>query len=179
MASPFLVPVAQLLREVPSRISVELTAPFDADHEFEPRAATESDVVTDAEATVAVRVESFRGGLRVRGTVSAPWRGICRRCSVEILGVLEVPVNERYVENAPPEDEESYPIEGDFIDLAPLLHDAIFLELPIAPLCKEDCAGLCPRCGIDRNEATCDCQPEVDPRWARLDALRSEDDSSQ
>jgi len=177
--SPYLVPVAQLLRDVPSSVAVNFSAPFDEEHEFEPLPAADSDVMPDADATVAVRVESFRGGIRVRGTVAAPWRGVCRRCSAPIVGLLEVPVDERYVENLPPEDEEAYPVEGDFINLATMVHDAIFLELPIAPLCREDCQGLCPMCGIDRNEATCACQPATDPRWATLDALRSEDDSSQ
>jgi uncharacterized protein len=52
------------------------------------------------------------------------------------------------------------------------VHDAIFLELPLAPLCRPDCQGLCPECGADKNEAPCECPGPVDPRWATLDALR-------
>ena len=69
-------------------------------------------------------------------------------------------------------DELSYPIEHGFVDLAPLVHDAILLDLPLAPLCRADCAGLCPYCGIDRNDESCDCQSPLDPRWATLDELR-------
>ncbi|MEI6710017.1 MAG: DUF177 domain-containing protein, partial [Actinomycetota bacterium] len=65
-----------------------------------------------------------------------------------------------------------YPIDQDFIDLAPMVHDAVFLDLPLAPLCSSNCKGLCPYCGIDRNEATCECQGDTDPRWATLDTLR-------
>ncbi len=50
------------------------------------------------------------------------------------------------------------------------MRDALLLDLPVAPLCRDDCAGLCPSCGIDRNQSTCDCDMTIpDPRW---DALR-------
>jgi uncharacterized protein len=81
-------------------------------------------------------------------------------------------VDERFVDTRGPGDDDAYLIEDDFADLAPLVHDAIFLDLPLAPLCREDCQGLCPYCGIDRNEATCDCQAPIDSRWATLDGLR-------
>ena len=84
-----------------------------------------------------------------------------------------VSVKERFVHERQAGDEEVYVIEDDFIDLAPLAHDAIFLDLPLAPLCREDCKGLCPFCGIDRNEERCDCVAPPDPRWASLDVLRS------
>ena len=66
-------------------------------------------------------------------------------------------------------------MEKDLVDLAPLVHDAILLDLPLAPLCREDCRGLCPHCGIDRNDASCDCQVPINPRWATLDELRFTD----
>jgi uncharacterized protein len=91
------------------------------------------------------------------------------------LGVSSVSVDERFVHDRLTGDEETYLIEDDFIDLAPLAHDAIFLDLPLAPLCREDCKGLCPFCGIDRNEASCDCQAPIDSRWATLDGLRFTD----
>ena len=178
MASAFLVPVAQLIRDEPAQIHVTFVAPFDEAHEFVPRAFGESDVPEGADVEVEMRLESFRGGVRARGVVRAPWRGICRRCSSVIADRLDVAVAERYVDDPAPEDEEAYPLSGDFVDLLPLVHDAVLLELPIAPLCRPECAGLCPTCGIDRNEATCECRPEVDARWATLDALRFEDESS-
>ena len=172
MASAYLVPVAQLLRDVPSRIEVAFEAPFDEPHEFPPRGRAETDVFPEATVRVRLALESFSGGLRAKGRVEAPWHGICRRCSTLVLGVSDVAVDERFVDERGPGDEETYLIENDFIDLAPLAHDAIFLDLPLAPLCREDCQGLCPYCGIDRNESTCECQAPLDPRWATLDGLR-------
>ena len=172
MASPYLVTVAQLLRDVPSTFEVEFEAPFDEPHEFEPRGKAETDVFAEATMKVRITLQSFSGGLRAKGRVEAPWHGVCRRCSVPVLGVSTVEVDERFVDTRGPEDDEAYLVENDFVDLAPLCHDAIFLDLPLAPLCREDCKGLCPFCGIDRNEASCDCQAPVDSRWATLDELR-------
>ena len=69
-------------------------------------------------------------------------------------------------------DEEAYPLTGDELDLEPLARDAVLLELPLAPLCAEDCQGLCPTCGANRNTETVRLRPAADPRWAALDALR-------
>jgi uncharacterized protein len=170
--SSYLVPVAQLLRDVPSGIDVRLEAPFDETHEFPPRGKAETDVFAEATVKVALRLESYRGGLNARGTIEAPWHGVCRRCSNPVLGVSIVAVNERFVDERGPGDDDAYLVEDDFVDLAPLAHDAIFLDLPLAPLCREDCQGLCPHCGIDRNEESCDCRGAVDLRWATLDELR-------
>jgi uncharacterized protein len=170
--SSYLVPVAQLLRDVPSGIDVRFEALFDQTHEFPPRGRAETDVFAEATVKVALRLESYRGGLSARGTVEAPWHGVCRRCSNPVLGVSVVTVNERFVDERGPGDDDAYLVEDDFVDLAPLAHDAIFLDLPLAPLCREDCQGLCPHCGIDRNEESCDCRGAVDLRWATLDQLR-------
>jgi hypothetical protein len=63
--------------------------------------------------------------------------------------------------------------------LREMVHDALFAALPVMPLCQEDCAGLCPTCGINRNTGTCDCTVDVsDPRWAALDTLKGPGPSS-
>jgi uncharacterized protein len=172
VASPYLVPVAQLLRDVPSTLEVSFEAPFDEAHEFAPRGPVETDVFPEAPVSVAVRLQSFSGGLRVTGALEAPWHGVCRRCSVPVLGLSQVRVAERFVDERGPGDDEAYLVENDFVDLAPMVHDAILLDLPLAPLCREDCRGLCPTCGADWNEESCDCPAPLDPRWATLDELR-------
>lgn len=179
MSSPYLVPVAQLLRNVPSSMHVEFEAPFDEPHDFVPYGPAETDVLAEAIVKVSLRLESFSGGMVARGRVEAPWHGVCRRCSLPVLGVSNVVVHERFVDERGPGDEDAYLIEGDVVDLAPMVHDAILLDLPLAPLCREDCQGLCPYCGIDRNEATCDCRGPVDPRWATLDGLGLKDVESE
>ena len=64
-------------------------------------------------------------------------------------------------------------VEGDSFESAPLVREQLVLELPAKPLCRADCAGLCPRCGADLNLGACGCgDAAVDPRWEALGALR-------
>ena len=106
-------------------------------------------------------------------SVTASWRGECRRCGGPVHGAVVAEVRERYAPTGGTDrDEEAYPLTGDELDLEPLARDAVLLDLPLAPLCLEECAGLCPTCGANRNTESCDCTPAVDPRWAALDTLR-------
>ena len=174
---PFVVPVATLRRNVGTRIEVERRAPLDPEHLILPVSVAESTVPEGAEATVAVTLSSYQGGVMVQGLVRAPWSGICRRCTTPVGGELTVVVAERFCElggpHGDPEDDEAYDICDDLLDLRPMARDAVVLELPLAPLCRPDCAGLCPSCGVDRNEEICQCVAPRDPRWASLDVLRS------
>ena len=92
----------------------------------------------------------------------------------ENLAVGEVELDE--------EDLGVYVLEGEELDLDPLLVEQLQLAVPMRPLCREDCAGLCPTCGTNLNAGECACEEEVaDPRWSGLAALRdrfagSEDD---
>ena len=70
------------------------------------------------------------------------------------------------------EDLDLFPFDGETVDLEPLLREQFVLAVPYAPLCAEDCKGLCPQCGIDRNTASCQCQPPIDPRLAPLKGLK-------
>jgi uncharacterized protein len=162
---------------MPAQQELSFSAPFDANHEFPVRAPGESDIDPDALTSVTITLESFSGGIVAKGVVAAPWHGLCRRCSVPVTGIVSVPVVERFVEDGDPADEEDYAFSENTVDLAPLVHDALFLHLPLAPLCREDCAGLCSSCGVDRNEATCACAAPRDPRWAMLDSLRVSDET--
>ncbi len=71
----------------------------------------------------------------------------------------------------PDEEETTYRLNGDLLDLAPLVHDACILELPLAPLCSAECLGICPDCGANRNVEACACAAPVDPRWGALAVL--------
>jgi DUF177 domain-containing protein len=171
--NPFVVHVARLRRSTGAtsqetrRGPVEMAGPL---HEagIDPGRSV---VPLGAEAECDVTLRPFDGGIAVQGTVTAPWEGLCRRCTVPVTGVLRIPVRERFCDG-PISEDEMYPITDDTIDLEPLARDAIVLELPMAPLCRDDCRGLCPQCGADRNEGECSCVAPRDPRWANLDVLR-------
>jgi uncharacterized protein len=172
-SDPFVVHVARLRRspglrwhEV-RRGPVEMAGPL-AVEGIDPGRSV---VPVGGEAEVDVHLAAFNGGIDVEGTVSAPWVGLCRRCTIGVTGQLHVAVHERFGDG-PASEDEMYPITDGAIDLGPLARDAIVLELPMAPLCADDCAGLCPQCGADRNEGACGCVAPRDPRWANLDVLR-------
>ena len=130
-----------------------------------------SAVPDGAEVVVDVVLELVPGGAIARGKVEAPWAGECRRCLGEATGQLSADVWEVFEEQNDPE--QTYPLHGDQLDLEPMARDAVLLELPLAPLCKVGCRGLCPTCGADQNVGDCDCEQAVgDPRWAALDVLR-------
>jgi uncharacterized protein len=131
-------------------------------------------VVPDGSPVVAdLTLSSYPGGITAEGTVRAPWRGECRRCGGPVSGTVAAEVRERYApRGGTDEDEDAYPLAGDELDLEPLARDAVLLELPLAPLCSEECRGLCPQCGANWNVTTCECAPAGDPRWSVLDALR-------
>jgi uncharacterized protein len=70
------------------------------------------------------------------------------------------------------EDLDVFPYDGERVDLEPLIREQLVLAVPYAPLCREDCRGLCPQCGIDRNVATCTCEKPIDPRFEALKGLK-------
>lgn len=170
-SNPWLIPITTLRRSIGNRLQEHRSGRIG-----ELRVA-DTRTPEDAEVAADVVLDSVDGGIEVAATVLAPWEGECRRCLRPVGGELRCQVRELYrprpPRERPDEDEETYPLSGELLDLRPLVRDAVLLELPIAPLCREDCAGLCPTCGADLNEARCDCPaPGGDLRWAALDVLR-------
>jgi len=165
--SPFQVNVASLLKS-PGTVQRERRSGV-----LGGLVVTSSHVPAGAEVTVDVALEAVHGGVMAHGAVRVSWEGECRRCTGRATGELEAEVRELFEEDSDPET--TYPLRGDQLDLERLARDAVLLELPAAPLCREDCRGLCPNCGADWNEGPCGCEPAPDPRWAALDALRTDD----
>ncbi len=120
---------------------------------------------------VDVRLESVIEGILVSGTLSGQMSYRCARCLKDFRGEFDVRVRELFA-HVTREDGDDYPITEGVIDLEPMVRDALVLSMPFSPLCKEDCLGLCSRCGGDRNLGECACGPEVDPRWAALGELQ-------
>jgi uncharacterized protein len=112
-------------------------------------------------------VESVVEGLLVSGPVSGVMALTCARCLKGFEAPFEVRVEELFVAGAGPEGDE-YPMVEGYIDLEPLIRDAVIPAMPFAPLCRPDCRGLCDQCGGDRNLGECRCEPPADPRWAPL-----------
>ena len=177
MARPFVVDVGNLMRNPGTRKREAHSGHLPG------LAVLGVTVPPDADVEVDVTIEGMDDrSLVATGTVSTRWAAECSRCLRPIQGHVSSEVRElfedpaRRVVEAPGSavgDEDIYPLHGEQVDLEPLARDAVLLALPPAPLCAEDCAGLCPVCGADRNEADCGCDTTVrDERWAALDVLK-------
>lgn len=130
---------------------------------------------------------AVRGGLKNSGNGSFPaqifWSGTiiqqCGRCgklfSSPTCGSMET----RFTQGALDDDEgydQLWPISDDEADLAQAVLNEIWFHCPMQPLCRPDCRGLCPVCGVDLNQQSCSCaRQEIDPRWEKLKSLKFED----
>src|SRR5829696_6710559 len=173
MARDVLINVAELLRQPANRMPVHVRVPVE---EIAPDGlrVVDARIAPESEVTVDLELESLSDGLVVTGRVGAPWIAECRRCLRPVEGGLEIELREVFQTGSGPDDD-TFPLTGEQVDLAPMLREALSLELPLAPLCAETCAGLCPNCGADRNDGGCTCTTApADPRWAALEALRDQ-----
>jgi uncharacterized protein len=155
----------------PSRIGLDMIA-------IEPGALLELDL----------RVESVSEGVLVTGTVAGPTVGECARCLTEVSGRVQVGLTELFAypdstTEATTEDDEVGHIIDDTIDLEQSIIDAVSLELPFAPVCRPDCPGLCPECGVSLAAEPGHHHDRIDPRWAKLAGMvepeTSEPDTSR
>ncbi|MDV3127206.1 DUF177 domain-containing protein [Mycobacterium sp. 21AC1] len=125
-----------------------------------------------------LRLESVSEGVLVTGTVAGPTVGECARCLTAITGDVEIDLTElfAYPDSTTDETSESDEIgrvdtsgQADTVDLEQPIVDAVGMALPFAPLCRPDCAGLCPECGVPLATAEPDHHhDQIDPRWAKL-----------
>ena len=144
--------------------SISLAPPGDSDVEFGREVTAQLDVRRVAEEYFAV------------GTLSVQARFKCVRC----LSAYEAPLSTGLdmILHRVPEPQESGPELGSYVelplgtaefDLGPHVREALLLEFPQAPHCREDCRGLCPQCGVDLNKNNCSCaEAKIDPRWEAL-----------
>jgi uncharacterized protein len=101
-----------------------------------------------AELGLDVRLDGVAEGVLVTATVHAPLVGECARCLDLFTSASDVRFTELFTGDASDDDADGYLLVGDLLDLEPALRDALVLELPLAPLCADDCPGLCPECGV-------------------------------
>jgi uncharacterized protein len=133
-----------------------------------------------ADLSLDLRLESVSEGVLVSGTVTGPVTGECGRCLRPINDSVVVTVQELYAYEHSTTDEttdedEVGRLQGDLIDLEPAVRDAVVLALPTNPLCRDDCPGLCPECGVHWDDLPADHgHTEIDPRWAALSKLTNE-----
>jgi uncharacterized protein len=134
-------------------------------------------VPSGADIKLTVLLEAVSEGVLVTAEATAPVTGECARCLEPTVSSVEVAFRELYEPEGSPapagDDSDRRFLQGELLDLEPAFRDAVVPALPLAPLCRPDCAGLCVECGV----RLADAGPEhghdrpLDPRWARLDQL--------
>jgi uncharacterized protein len=135
-------------------------------------------VAAGSEIHLDLRLESVMEGVLVSGTATATMAGECGRCLDPVSDELVVDLQELFA-YAPADDEEPRMVE-DLLDLEPTLRDALVLEIPLTPLCTDDCRGLCVGCGARLDDLEPDhTHEQADPRWAALADLRSTPSTSE
>jgi uncharacterized protein len=123
-------------------------------------------------------------GILVTGELETVVRLECVRCLTEFDLPIRVEIEEEFrptidivtglkVEQEPDQDQATLIDEQHILDLAEVIRQAVWLEIPSSPICQPDCKGLCPQCGQNRNQVECSCQSNtVDARWVALLATR-------
>jgi uncharacterized protein len=185
------------IREIPCHRRFELGAPFIARavSGLPMRAVLERPDDDDQAGGGAAEVDLYMEdkNVFVRGQLDGWVEVACSRCLEPMKLIVAEPLTVTFMPQgqiAEDDDDEAaeaeeeavaaddddldvYPYQGDEVDLEPLLREQVILAVPFAPLCKEDCKGLCPVCGIDLNTGTCTCdRTPIDPRWSALKNLK-------
>jgi uncharacterized protein len=168
---PFVIDTRTLGRRPGSMRKDSHTVPAPADLGVEMVGVPEG---TDIE--LDLRLEAVMEGVLVSGTARAPLTGECARCLDPLASSIEVDFQELYVysdtRSGESAEEDERRLEGDLIDLEPVVRDAMVLALPLSPLCRDDCPGLCADCGVRLADAEPDHHHDaVDPRWAALQGM--------
>ena len=151
----------------PSRIGVELIA-----------------IPEGAPLELNLTLQSISDGVVVTGTASAPTEGECARCLTPVTGTVQIDLSELFdyadgEAKASEEDDEIGHVvsgeAGDTVDLEQPIIDAVGMMLPFSPVCRHDCPGLCPECGVPLADfeglAEGHQHDVIDPRWAKLAAI--------
>ncbi|WP_026922377.1 YceD family protein [Glycomyces arizonensis] len=175
-ASPLVVDTAELERSAGAtmRVEREVAAP-------EALGPDVFQVPESSPLSIDVTFTSVSEGVLADGDVEATAEGECARCLAPVEDTLRVRVQELYayegsVTEETTDADEILRLQGDLLDLEPAVRDALVLAMPVTPLCRPDCPGLCAECGVPWDELPDDHRHEtVDPRWAALDKLRSVD----
>lgn len=170
--APLVLDTRDLPRRPGAMRTVERAVPAPADLGIEligvPQGAT---------IRLDLRLESVSEGVLVSGTVTGPVEGECGRCLRPVADTLVVDIQELYAyahstTDETTDEDEVGRLQGELIDLEPALRDAVVLALPNHPLCRQDCPGLCPDCGVPWDDLPAEhSHQQLDPRWSALSQL--------
>ena len=150
------------------------TVPFQVDLDLHDLAFGGCCPVTEP-VTAEGEVRNTAGVYLMSGTVKTTLHGVCDRCACDVVKPVEFPLHAiltaEYTGVDGEEDPWLFLMENDCVDLDDVVTTTFVLSMDSKFLCREDCKGLCCRCGKNLNDGPCDCQPDADPRLAVLKQL--------
>lgn len=157
---------------------------IDVDFLIEPEAP--AGVSLDGEARIQGSITNQGGYMRMEASVTLPYSGACARCLETVKGVFTIPFERTVVtegtltEEQLEDDVDEYVVlENGMLDVDDAVREALVLCFPMRLLCREDCPGLCPKCGKPLREGPCGCNTrEIDSRWAALADLKFDEDEN-
>ena len=170
--SPLVLEVHELGRRAGAMKRLSRTAPAPAGLGVEMIRVPEGSPIA-----LDVQLESVIEGVYVSGDAEVELVGECSRCLRPIEDSLDIELQELYFYSAEDAEEDAPLVVDERIDLEPLIRDAVVLDLPFTPLCREDCAGLCAVCGANLNDdPDHGHEDRTDPRWEKLLDLAKDED---
>ena len=131
---------------------------------------TETELPIDGKIRIDGEISNVGDVLLLQARVSASVNRMCSRCLKEFTADSSAEVVEKfYPSGSPGVEKDAYVYEADIVDITEPLRESLLLAEPLKVLCKEDCLGICPVCGADRNTHPCSCDTgTIDPRLAAL-----------
>jgi uncharacterized protein len=160
---PLVFDIRDLGRRAGSMKEVDRTVPAPAD-----LGGGVAVVQPGSDMELSLRFEAVVEGVLVSGTATVTVTGECARCLEPVEWDETVAFTELFLHEPGPEEEELPVLDGDLLDLDPVVRDAVVLALPLAPLCRPDCPGLCVECGARLADDPSHGHDRIDPRWAGL-----------
>jgi uncharacterized protein len=126
------------------------------------------------------RLEPAGNGYLLRGTLRGEFSVACARCLEPANVPIDAPIAVSFVEREAGDQEDDelqddvIPFEHGIVDIGPSIREEILLGVPMSPVCRPDCAGICPKCGCNRNLTPCDCvkQPSETSKFSRLAKMK-------
>lgn len=174
---PWVVAVTELIDTPGSSEELQVTWPAPAE-----LAVPLLGVEKGSAMQVDVRLDSVHEGILVSGTVDGTLTGQCSRCLDPISQAVTIDIQELFQFEFDPmvDEDEQHMVEHGFVNVEPIMRDALVSSLPFQPTCSPDCEGLCDQCGVRLEEAGPDHYHEqLDPRWAALANFVSGDETEE
>lgn len=126
-----------------------------------------SEYFFDKPISVEGRVSNIGSALKIKIALKGEYRTVCDRCGCDIVKSVFSETEENITDRCADFDEEMFNLNGHILDITGAVLTLLFSGLPIINLCREDCRGLCPKCGTDLNVSECNCDTtRYDPRFA-------------